>query len=171
MTIRWPRLISASVSIVAALVMLVVVYRGTSLFTGVNTNRGRQARATATYSLTIPAAASVAVPFGSGTSAPSGSFSTETAPSGTSRFASISIADGGTTPESLTVVVGTSVAWTNMGSLGHRIVSTSAPGKSRFDTGTVLEQGQVYIVTMTAIGTYTYHDPDHPDIHGTIVVQ
>jgi plastocyanin len=69
------------------------------------------------------------------------------------------------TPETLTVRVGTKVAWTNQDSVPH-----SATVAGGFDTG-LFAKGRSRTVTMARAGTFHYICTIHPFMHGTVVVR
>lgn len=80
--------------------------------------------------------------------------------------ASINISNFAFTPATLSVKVGTTVTWTNNDSAPHTITS---------DVGSALKSptlstGQSYQVTLTSLGTVSYHCSIHPSMKGAIVV-
>ena len=70
-------------------------------------------------------------------------------------------------PQTLTIKVGDSVAWTNSDSASH--TATSDAG-SEIDSPT-LSNGQSYSHTFTTTGTFAYHCSFHSGMKGTIVVE
>lgn len=76
-----------------------------------------------------------------------------------------SIVDYSFSPPSITIHVGDTITWTNVGKAPH---SATADNHS-FDTG-VLQHGQSGSHTFTTPGTYTYFCIVHPYMKGTIVV-
>jgi len=73
-------------------------------------------------------------------------------------------------PATLTVKVGTTVAWTNMTQTVHTV--TSDDGKS-FDSGIstpIAASGGTYSFTFKSTGTFTYHCQIHPFMKATIIV-
>ena len=68
-------------------------------------------------------------------------------------------------PNSLTVKVGTKVAWTNHDSVTHTVTADqgafNSPGPP----------GSSFSFTFTKAGTYAYHCSIHPSMTATIVVQ
>ncbi len=92
---------------------------------------------------------------------------------------------GGST---LTVSTGTTVLWTNSGSLSHTVTAclSTNPGYSttacpsgpngntsvNFDSGTSgLTHGATFSTTFITAGTYNYYCYFHPWMHGTIIVR
>jgi len=93
---------------------------------------------------------------------------------------------GGST---LTVPTGTTVLWTNTGSLSHTVTAclSTNPGYSdpgacpngpnsntsvNFDSGTSgMIHGATFAFTFNAAGTYDYYCYFHPWMHGVIIVQ
>ncbi len=95
-----------------------------------------------------------------------------TAPGGGPNPNGVSIQEFSFTPPSLTVKVGTTVTWTNTGTVGH--TTTSDMGVSpAWDSGTLTppsggggygggSPGGTFKVTFMTAGTYTYHCALHP---------
>ena len=75
----------------------------------------------------------------------------------------VEIVDFAFTPESITVVLGTTVVWTNTGQAPHTVSGDFA------DSGT-LEPGQTFSFTFTEPGTYGYICAFHPNMVGEVVV-
>jgi plastocyanin len=69
-------------------------------------------------------------------------------------------------PGSLTVVVNTTVKWTNKDGVAHTV--TSATGA--FDSGSIAGGG-VYSHQFTTAGTYPYKCTFHSGMTGTVIVQ
>jgi len=69
-------------------------------------------------------------------------------------------------PQALTVLVGTTVTWTNSDDIPHTSVSTEGVFKSK-----VLDTDEKFSYTFTKAGTYPYYCTIHPKMTGTIVVQ
>jgi plastocyanin len=78
---------------------------------------------------------------------------------------SASIVDFSFSPSSITIHVGDTITWTNV---GHQPHSATANDHS-FDTG-ILQHGQSGSHTFTTPGTYTYFCIVHPNMKGTVVV-
>ena len=78
----------------------------------------------------------------------------------------ISIQDFSFNPSSLTVSVGTTVNWTNNGNVAHTVTSDT----NIFDSGQI-SPGAGFSYTFNESGTFNYHCNNHPDMHGTIIVQ
>jgi len=69
-------------------------------------------------------------------------------------------------PKTITVNVGDTVSWKNVGQQTHTI---TADDRS-FDSGN-LAPGKTFTHTFTKAGTFKFHDQDHPGMTGTVVVQ
>ncbi len=72
---------------------------------------------------------------------------------------------------SVTVVVGDLVIWTNLDSMGHTVTEDGV--SPTFDSG-IIANGQTYSLSFgyNAVGNiYTYHCTPHPSMTGTIIVQ
>jgi plastocyanin len=65
----------------------------------------------------------------------------------------ISIAQGGFVPNTITVPPGTTVGWTNDGNMNQTVTGTG--DMSFFDSG-LLQPGDTFLYTFTATGNYTY---------------
>jgi plastocyanin len=72
-------------------------------------------------------------------------------------------------PASLTVTVGTTVAWINGADVAHTTTSDSGSAVS-WDSGAIPPSGGTYSVTFTHMGTFPYHCTYHAYMHGTIIV-
>jgi len=83
--------------------------------------------------------------------------------------ASITISSRGFSPASVTVKKGDSVAWLNKDRAMHLIVSDSSA--FAFKGQGSLSFSDMYLVTFTTAGTYTYHDMLTPSLKGTIIVE
>ena len=70
-------------------------------------------------------------------------------------------------PSTLTIKAGDSVAWTNMDSTGHGIVSDSG---NELGSG-VFKKGESYFHTFYVLGTYNYHCSIHSTMRGKIIVE
>jgi plastocyanin len=78
----------------------------------------------------------------------------------------VDIVDFDYSPQNLTVNVGTTVTWTNNGSVGHTATSDSAA----WDSG-IIPVGGRFVFTFNSVGTFAYHCTIHPTIMtGTITV-
>jgi plastocyanin len=80
--------------------------------------------------------------------------------------AAVSIANFAFVPNTVTVVVGDTVTWTNNDEVSH---TATADGGS-FDTGSI-GNGASDSVTFNAAGTFAYHCSIHPTMSGTVIVQ
>ena len=69
-------------------------------------------------------------------------------------------------PTTLTVVVGTTVTWTNRDDIPHTVVSDDKVFKSK-----VLDTDEKFSFTFTKPGTYPYFCSVHPKMTGKVVVQ
>lgn len=69
-------------------------------------------------------------------------------------------------PPSFTVVVGTTVTWTNHDDIPHTVVSSDKVLKSK-----VLDTDEKFSYTFSKPGTYSYFCSIHPKMSGTVVVQ
>jgi plastocyanin len=78
----------------------------------------------------------------------------------------VSIVDFNFQPSSITVSVGTTVTWHNMGSVTHTVTSTSG----LFNSGNI-SPGGTFPFTFENAGTYTYHCSIHTSMTGTVIVQ
>jgi amicyanin len=88
--------------------------------------------------------------------------SSATAPSGTK--AKVSITNFAFDPAAVTVKVGTTVTWTNNDVVAHTVTFKDVANSP------VLNRGNTFSRTFTAVGTYTYICSIHPFMHGTVVV-
>lgn len=77
----------------------------------------------------------------------------------------VTIFDNGFTPATLSVAVGSTVTWSNTGSLPHTVTD----GAGAFDSGVLMASG-TYRRTFTTSGTYLYFCSLHPEMKGTILV-
>jgi plastocyanin len=71
----------------------------------------------------------------------------------------------GYTPNAVSLVVGQSLSWTNIGVTPH----TATEDSDKWDTGLLLP-GAAASVSFNAAGTYTYHCSLHPWMKGAVVV-
>ncbi len=70
-------------------------------------------------------------------------------------------------PQTLTVPIGTSVAWLNHDSEPHSVRGTDAK-ELRSDA---LDEDQSFTFTFSTPGTYTYYCSLHPHMTGTVIVR
>ncbi|MGO9206964.1 MAG: plastocyanin/azurin family copper-binding protein [Candidatus Limnocylindrales bacterium] len=114
------------------------------------------------------AALALAACGGPATSAPAAAPAASAAPGGSvapaGRTAAATIVDFGFTPASLTVTVGTTVTWTNTGTVSHTVTADDGS----FDSGT-LASGATYKHTFSKAGTYAYHCSIHPSMVARVV--
>jgi len=84
----------------------------------------------------------------------------------------VSIMDFAFNPETLTIKVGTTVAWTNEDSVLHDVMNNA---ESNLEMGELfdidLEAGESGSYTFTEVGEYNYHCHIHPSMTGKIVVE
>jgi plastocyanin len=69
-------------------------------------------------------------------------------------------------PAELTVMVGTTITWTNRDDIPHTVVSTDKVFKSK-----VLDTDEKFSFTFSTPGTFPYFCSIHPKMTGTVVVQ
>jgi plastocyanin len=69
-------------------------------------------------------------------------------------------------PQTVTVLAGTTVTWTNSDDIPHTAVSTDGVFKSK-----VLDTDEKFSYTFTKAGTYSYFCSIHPKMTGKVVVQ
>lgn len=86
--------------------------------------------------------------------------------------ASVAIQESDYAPSVVTIQVGTRVIWTNAGTSTHSVTSDSGG----FDSGALAPpkptmNGDLYQLTFTKQGSYTYHCIFHTGMRGTITVQ
>jgi|GEM_PF-4142178 len=77
----------------------------------------------------------------------------------------VSIGDHFFTPQTVTIVAGDRVRWTNNGSVDHQVYGTGG----LWDSG-VLNPGDTYTRTFSTEGTFTYYDLLHTQATGTVQV-
>ena len=100
----------------------------------------------------------------------------------------VTISDGGYSPQSLTIDVGDTVVWKNEGTQGnwpasavhptHKVYPGSdivkcgtAEEDNIFDACRGLADGEEWSFTFDEVGSWNYHDHLHANLRGTIVVQ
>ena len=69
-------------------------------------------------------------------------------------------------PAELTVMVGTTITWTNRDDIPHTVVSTDKVFKSK-----ALDTDEKFSFTFSTPGTFSYFCSIHPKMTGTVVVQ
>jgi plastocyanin len=69
-------------------------------------------------------------------------------------------------PQTLTVVVGATVTWTNRDDIPHTVVSTDGVFNSK-----VRDTDEKFSYTFAKAGTYPYYCSIHPKMTGKVVVQ
>lgn len=80
-------------------------------------------------------------------------------------FAEVDIVDFAFVPDSITVPLGTTVRWTNMGAVNHTVTSDTA----LFDSG-VMQPGDIFTFTFDTVGSFGYLCTIHPEMTGTVTV-
>jgi plastocyanin len=78
----------------------------------------------------------------------------------------VAIFDGSFEPKEITVPVGTTVRWTNLGQQKHEVVSDDGLR----DSGRLSVQGS-YTRKFNEPGTYSYHCELHPELSGKVIVR
>ncbi len=91
--------------------------------------------------------------------------STGPAASAATTGAAVAIKDFSFQPASISVVVGSTVTWTNNDTTGHTVTADDGS----FDSGTVAP-GATFSHTFDTAGTFTYHCNIHPSMTATITV-
>jgi len=93
---------------------------------------------------------------------------TTTTISSTSPFTTLNVEvmDNGFNPETMTIVVGTTVRWTNTGKEKHTVSSET----DKWDSGE-FSPGQAFSATFTQPGIYNYSCKLHKELRGTIIVK
>lgn len=81
--------------------------------------------------------------------------------------ASANIQDFAFAPGNVTIRVGGTVTWTNIGAAPHTATRTAGP--SNFDTG-IRQPGQSATITFSVAGAYSYQCTVHPSMTGTALV-
>jgi plastocyanin len=76
----------------------------------------------------------------------------------------VTVTDSGANPSSVTVKVGGRVVWQNAGFTTHKI----AVAGSATSPAIAVTKSASHVFDKP--GTYTYSDPDHPEIKGTVIV-
>jgi plastocyanin len=72
----------------------------------------------------------------------------------------------GYAPPSITIHVGDSITWTNVGSYQHTVTADDGS----FDSG-LLNNGATWSMTFNSAGAFAYHCSPHPWMKGTVIVQ
>ena len=78
----------------------------------------------------------------------------------------VSVDDSFFLPETVTVVLGKSVRWTNEGALQHTVVADSVPWQSG-----LLAPTWWFEVRFDSAGAFNYHCSQHTGMTGTVLVQ
>ena len=69
-------------------------------------------------------------------------------------------------PQSIEVVAGTTITWTNEDDVSHTVTATDRSWNSG-----VIRPGATWSRTFTAPGTYEYFCTPHPQMKGTVIVR
>jgi plastocyanin len=94
-----------------------------------------------------------------------------TAPAGQPGAANaVKIVDFAFNPGALTVAKGTSVTWTNTGSVGHTVTADDASFDSSNGSAATIAVGSTFSHTFAAAGTFAYHCKVHASMHGSVTV-
>jgi len=80
------------------------------------------------------------------------------------------ITKGSFVPSATTLLPGTGVSWINNDNVTHVVKSTGAH-VGMFNSGEILPGGQFTYSFGATEGTYTYNDPNFPNMTGTIVIK
>lgn len=85
----------------------------------------------------------------------------------------VKIGADGFTPDSVTIKMGDSVAWTNTDSVVHTVSSNPHPTHTDYAPLNLgpLKAGEEKSLTFPTAGTFKYHDHLHPQFKGTVIVQ
>jgi plastocyanin len=84
--------------------------------------------------------------------------------------AEVSMVDNAFEPQEITVAPGTTVIWTNNGSVAHTVVSGERDNSTdMFDSGNI-DPGGTFEYTFTEEGTFPYFCNLHPGMDGTVIV-
>ena len=68
-------------------------------------------------------------------------------------------------PSTITILVNSTVIWTNFDQVAHTVTSDTG----LFDSGNIASSN-TYSFKFTSIGTFTYHCKIHPSMTGTVIV-
>jgi plastocyanin len=137
------------------------------------TSAAAQASASAPAPVASPSAeASIAAPVASAAASTkpgggrygSGGASSPAPAAGASAGNAVTVVDFGFNPDAITVKVGTTVTWTNIG-----VTHTVTADKGLFDGGT-FKSGETFSFTFAKGGTFTYHCAIHSSMRGTVRV-
>jgi plastocyanin len=93
--------------------------------------------------------------------------------SGTMDVSIVSMTAPGFSPSSLTVLVNTTVKWTNNDAtlIAHTVTGTTVPTNGTFDSGQ-MSAGASVCFKFTSAGTFNYHCSNHPlTMIGLVTVQ
>jgi plastocyanin len=89
---------------------------------------------------------------------------------GAASTVTVEISDLTFQPASVTVHVGDTVSWTNLGSMAHTVDHTDRGGQPKL-LNELLFRGQSFSYTFTEAGTYHYFCVLHQEKTGTVIVQ
>jgi plastocyanin len=93
-------------------------------------------------------------------------------PPGSAATVHVSIVDFGFSPSSITVAAGTTVTWTNTGSVMHSVSSNSGAFDSSptCPTGPCISPGSSFSHVFAQAGSFSYHCRVHSNMTGTVIV-
>jgi plastocyanin len=94
-------------------------------------------------------------------------------PLNTAATSHVSIVDFGFSPATITVTAGSTVTWTNTGTVIHSVTADGGGFDSSptCPTGPCIDPGSSYSHVFTTAGTFTYHCRVHSNMHGTVIVK
>lgn len=85
----------------------------------------------------------------------------------------VTITASGFSPKSITVKLGDTITWTNSDNASHTVNSDPHPTHTLYPFLNLgqITSGKKKSVTISKIGTYTYHDHLNPSLTGAIAVE
>ncbi|MFA6042825.1 MAG: cupredoxin domain-containing protein [Patescibacteria group bacterium] len=85
----------------------------------------------------------------------------------------VTITATGFSPASLTIAKGTAITWTNRSGSPAKVASNPHPTSTDLPglVSAILADGETYSYTFTQVGTWGYHDHEHPTVKGSIIVE
>lgn len=88
-------------------------------------------------------------------------------------LASVRITATGFEPATLSVKKGTKVTWVNTDDTLRQIVANPFPKGGDLPSlkSEILNDNQTYTYTANTVGSFGYHDQQHPTVNGTIIVK
>jgi plastocyanin len=85
-------------------------------------------------------------------------------PADQGKIVEVAIQNSAFNPQSVAILTGDTVRWTNMDSIAHTVRGPTFESK-------VLEEGDTYEFLFTDAGTYNYNCSIHPSMKGTVIVE